>query len=429
MGAKRRKRRKTIRPEILLKPLLVIISMLMVISLIRTAISEYCISGSSEIKEEDILLASRITDEDARYHYLLGLLYHDSRDKGDTGKAIKSYHLSLERNPTNARAWLAIARAYRDSGMKEEAKYAIRKALSMDRNSPGLIWEAGVLYLIEDNPVEATGLFKKYLYMIPDEQENVYSLYYMMRVDPTYILDNLIFRDYIFYKRYLNFLMTHNLLNESFEVWKRIRYFNPERSEYLNYCDFLIKTGEIKGALALWDEFINKFGVLGNNKSSPEAIWNGDFELAIENGGFDWKIGKADGLRIFMDRIVKRTGYKSLSADFDGRHNPGVYLAWQVVAVEPGKSYKVKGFIKTENITTKNGIFLEVAGFKCDTFVKRAESVTGTNLWKKIELEFTVPESCRAAKIGIGRERSEKFDNKIAGDVWIDSISMTPINK
>jgi hypothetical protein len=44
-----------------------------------------------------------------------------------------------------------------------------------------------------------------------------------------------------------------------------------------------------------------------------------------------------------------------------------------------------------------------------------------------MEVEFTAPGNCKAIKIGVGRERSEKFDNKIGGDVWIDSITMTTI--
>jgi len=103
-----------------------------------------------------------------------------------------------------------------------------------------------------------------------------------------------------------------------------------------------------------------------------------------------------------------------------------VYLAEQIVPVESGKEYKVIGYIKTENVTTKNGVFLDVTGYRCDAFIKRTDSVTGTNLWKDMEVEFTVPGNCKVIKIGIGREKSEKFDSKISGDVWIDSISMIP---
>jgi hypothetical protein len=416
---------KEIGHKALLKCISVAISVILIILLIRPVLSGYYAS-ISEITEDNLLRASRITGEDARYHYLLGLFYYSHYNKSGIEKAIDRYLLSLTRNPTDAHAWIAIARAYRDSGMLKHAEYAIRKAVYMNKNSPALIWESGVFFLLEDKPVEAAELLKRYIHMVPDDQENVYSLFYSMKAEPVYICDNLLPREQAFYKRYLNFLMTNKLLSESFELWRRLKSFTPGRADYITYCNFLIEAGEVKDALTLWDDFVGKFGV-GNDQSQPEAIWNGDFELPIEDGGFDWRIGKADGVRVFLDRDIKRTGYASLSANFDGKHNPGLYIAEQIVPVESGKMYKVIGYIKTENVTTKNGVFLEVAGYRCGPFIKRTESVTGTNLWKNMELEFTAPGNCKAVKIGIGRERSEKFDNKIGGDVWIDSMAITSI--
>ena len=420
---RRREGKKEIGRKAFLKCVFAVISLSLMALFIRPVLSEYYAS-ISEIKEDSLLQASRITHEDARYHYFLGYLYYSPRNKSGIEKAIDRYLLSLKRNPTDARAWVAVARAYRDSGMWEHAEHAMRKAVYMNKNSPSLMWESGVFFLLEDKAAEATKSLQRYIRMVPDDQENVYSLFYSMKVEPLYIIENLIPRDYGFYKRYFNFLIAHKLLDESREVWKRMAFFNPERSTYLGYCNFVIETGEMTEARTLWDDFVGKFGIGVTGK--PFVIWNGDFEMPVENGGFDWRVGKADGVKVFIDKDIRRTGYTSLSANFDGKHNPGVYLAEQIVPVESGKGYKVIGYIKTENVTTKNGVFLDVTGYRCDSFIKRTDSVTGTNLWKDMEVEFTVPGNCKVIKIGIGREKSEKFDSKISGDVWIDSISMIP---
>ena len=420
---RRREGKKEIGRKAFLKCVFAVISLSLMALFIRPVLSEYYAS-ISEIKEDSLLQASRITHEDARYHYFLGYLYYSPRNKSGIEKAIDRYLLSLKRNPTDARAWVAVARAYRDSGMWEHAEHAMRKAVYMNKNSPSLMWESGVFFLLEDKAAEATKSLQRYIRMVPDDQENVYSLFYSMKVEPLYIIENLIPRDYAFYKRYFNFLIAHKLLDESREVWKRMAFFNPERSTYLGYCNFVIETGEMTEARTLWDDFVGKFGIGVTGK--PFVIWNGDFEMPVENGGFDWRVGKADGVKVFIDKDIRRTGYTSLSANFDGKHNPGVYLAEQIVPVESGKGYKVIGYIKTENVTTKNGVFLDVTGYRCDPFTKRTDSVTGTNLWKDMEVEFTVPGNCKVIKIGIGREKSEKFDSKISGDVWIDSISMIP---
>lgn len=401
----------------------VALAILAVITLFRPALSEYK-SNITKFNENDLLVASKITKEDARYHYILGLYYFNNPNRPDIDKAIKSYLLSLEKNPLDSNSWLAIARAYRDKGMKEYAGYAVKKAVYADRNNPDIIWESGV-FLLESNVPEAISLLRKYIYMVPQEQENVYSLSYMMGVEPAYMLKNLIPQEYSFYQRYLNFLMNNKLFQESAEAWRAMKTFNPERKDYIQYCNFLIQSGNMSEASEVWNEFLKRFDLVKNgNTPNGNHIWNGGFEMEIENGGFDWVIGTTEGVRIFRDRDIKASGYASLSARFDGKNNPDVYIAQQIVLIEPGKLYKVAGSIKTDKITTRNGIFLEVSGYQCSPFVIKAEPVTGTNLWKRMELEFTTPQNCKAVRVGIRREKSDKFDNKIGGDVWIDSISM-----
>lgn len=425
----KKKKETGIKPNFFIKTVSIVISIVLVIFLIRPVLSEYFSANIIKFNENDLLLASSITNEDARYHYLLGLLYYAAHDKSGIDQAINRYLLSLKREPSNGKTWLALARAYMDNNNMEHAEYAVRRAVDTERNNPRIIWEAGVFLLLLDEAEDAIKLFRRYISMIPSEQENVYAICYTMGVEPRHILSNLIPEDYNFHKRYMRFLINNKLLNESYEAWENIKALNPERPEYLNYSDFLIEMGEIKKGRIIWDDFVKRFRILRNAKSTDELLWNGDFELEIENGGFDWKIGRADGVRVFRDKDIKMKEYASLSAIFDGKHNPGIYIARQIVPVERKQSYKVTGYIRTENLTTRNGVFIEVAGYKCNPFSKTTEVFTGTNLWRRIELEFAIPDNCTTISVGIKRESSEKFDNKIGGNIWVDSISMTPIKK
>ncbi|MBI5181966.1 MAG: hypothetical protein HZA06_03515 [Nitrospirae bacterium] len=412
-----------------IKALSIVISIVLVISLIRPVLSEYSAANIIEFNEKDLLLASSITNEDARYHYLLGLLYYAAHDKSGTDQAINRYLLSLKRDPSNSKTWLALARAYMDNNNMGHAEYAVRRAVDTERNNPRIIWEAGVFLLLLNEAEDAIKLFRRYISMLPSEQENVYAICYTMGIEPSYILFNLVPEDYNFYKRHLRFLINNKLLNESYEAWENIKALNPERPEYLSFSDFLLEMGEIESASLIWGDFVKRFKIINDAKPDQNLLWNGDFELEIENGGFDWKIGRADGVRVFRDKDIKMKEYASLSAIFDGKHNPGLYIARQIVPVERKQNYKVTGYIRTENLTTRNGVFIEVAGYKCDPFSKTTEVFAGTNLWRRIELEFTIPDNCTTISVGIKRERSEKFDNKIGGNIWVDSISMTPMKR
>ncbi|HXX53152.1 MAG TPA: hypothetical protein VEI28_01135 [Thermodesulfovibrionales bacterium] len=409
------------------KVVLTIVSIAVTFTIVRPALSDYYYSPRiTELDKERLVRASRITPEDAWYHYLLGFLDYSAHDRPGTERAIGHYLLSLKRNPTDSHTWLAIAKAYRDMDRTSDASNALRKAYYLDRNTPDVIWELALFLLLDDKQDEALPLLKRYIMMVPEEQANVYALCYIMRVKPLSILNDLVPADHSFYNRYLAFLMENKLFNEFPEVWKRIRAYNPDRSEYLNYCDFLIALGEIGEGLALWDDYAKKFLDV-NKRPEGELLWNGDFELPIENGGFDWKIGKADGVRIYRDKDIKWTGFASLNVNFSGNTNPGISLVQQVVPVTQGQRYKLTGYIRTEKITTQNGIVFEASNYLCDPFIKKTEPVTGTTLWKKVELEFTTPQKCKAITIAVKRERSEKFDNKISGDAWIDSLSVIQI--
>jgi len=423
----KRRRERRVAYSVLCRIILTIVSLSVAAAFIRPALSDYYSQRISESDRKKLLLASLITTENARYQYFLGLLDHAALDRPGTEKAIGHYLLSLKSNPTDSQSWIAIAKAYRDTGSSKEAEYAMRKALYLDKNIPEVIWESGLFFLLENKQTDALRLFRRYIDMVPDEQANVYSLCYMMRVEPMSILNNLIPPKYPYYKSYLDFLIAKKLLNESIETWKKIKTFNPERSEYLRYADFLIESGETREASAVWDDFTKNFNIM-EKRPSGGMLWNGDFELPIENGGFDWRIGAAEGVRVFRDRDIKWTGFASLSVNFDGRSNPGISLAYQIVPVTPGQKYKLTGYIRTEKITTENGILFQASGHLCSPFVKTTESVTGTTLWKKIDLDFTVPKECKTVAVSVKREQSYKFDSKISGDAWIDSLSMTQKN-
>lgn len=415
----------------------VLAAILLVIVLVRPLLSELYFTGyegvkagTEGIKEKELFRASKITSEEARYPYLLGLVSYFSNEKAGFDKAITSYNLSLKRNPTDSRVWLALARVYKDKGgFNRYADFAVNKAARLDLNNPLVIWEAAVYFLTENRIDAAAPLLKKYIQMSPQDQENVYALLYTMGLDPEYILQNLIPVEYKFYLSYLQFLIRNNLLNEAAGVWEKIKLLNPGRADFLSYCNFILTSGDIIKALEVWKDFLKKYAVTKVTEQSSDMPWNGGFELPVEDGGFDWRIGGAKGVSMFLDRDIKKAGDVSLGVRFDGANNPEVSIAHQIIPVEPGQNYKLEGYLKTEGLTTTNGLFLEISAFRCSPFNKRSEVLTGTNFWTKLEVEFTVPESCKAIAAGIRRERSAKFDNKISGEAWIDSLTLKTAKK
>ena len=381
--------------------------------------------------------AIHYTPENAWYHYLLGRFYESDLKELNLKKAVESYREALRLNPLDSRVWIVLARAYEGLGMEREADLSISKAVIVNPNNSDLRWEAGNFYLLRKNADRAFQNLREYLLLKPGNQNMVYDLSERLASENRYILSNLIPPSYNYYKGYLSYLISNNKLVKAREVWNVISEGKEiEKGLYLKYIDFLISNSEYSEARKFWISALNYFGDIKNSEplsgdaGSEDILWNGGFEKVPIDGGFDWKVGKAEGAKIFIDNDIHREGLKSLSIVFDGKHNPDLVAASQVIILKPDTTYTLRGYIKTENLTTTNGIFIDITGHNqakgsCGKgLYKATDTVTGTNHWKEVLADFRIPSDCYAGIISIKRQRSTKFDNKIGGSAWVDKITI-----
>jgi Tetratricopeptide repeat len=377
----------------------------------------------SSISEKGLLSSVSYDSRNSTYTYLLGRFYQYKIERPDLRKSVFYYQESLRSSPLQGGCWLDLAHAYQTSGMTENAGKALNRAVMLNSENPGVIWEAGVFYLINGDIGESVRNFKKFILLKPDSQEGVYDMIWKLSVDSSYVLKNLIPDSYPFYKRYLLYLMSTDRIRESKELWEAMQRKTVEDELLLNYEDFLISKHLYDDADTIWKDFtFKKFKVKADDRQN--LLWNGDFALHVMNGGFGWRISEARGVDVFLDSDIHILGKKSLGVTFDGTENPDAVIASQVVKVNPDTKYLLRGNIKTENITTANGLYFGVYGHDCRGFYRKSDVITGTNFWREISLDFQVPTGCRAITVMVKRDRSNKFNNKISGNAWIDEISL-----
>lgn len=377
----------------------------------------------SKIDEKSLLSAISYDSRNATYHYLIGRFYHYGSEASDLTKAIEHYKESIRLSPLQVGCWLDLSKAYQTAGLIGDADNTIERAIRLDPENPVLMWEAGTFYLINGNTEKAVKALRRFILLRPERQEYVYDILYKLPLDSQYILTNLIPDSYPYYRRYLLYLISTDRTEESKSLWKRMEGARVDDELFIKYADFLISKHLYEEAENIWRDFIDKrFEAKQEDQSS--LLYNSSFEYDILNGGFDWRIGKAQGAKIFLDRDIHILGGRSLGVTFDGKQNPDITIASQVVRVLPKTGYKLRGYIKTDSITTTNGLFFSVAGHDCKGLYKKSDVITGTNLWREIEMEFETPSECSALSISIRRERSYKLDNKIGGTAWIDGISL-----
>ncbi|MEW6068889.1 MAG: hypothetical protein AB1610_11430 [Nitrospirota bacterium] len=374
--------------------------------------------------EKGFLSAIHYDTRNASYHYILGRFYHYNSKQPDPSNAIRYYESSISLNPLQGGCWLDLAKAYQAAGLIAEAGNAIERAIRLIPKNPAVMWEAGIFYLVNNEIERAIESFREFIILRPQRQEEVYDMLWKIPLESQYLLNKLVPNSYPYYKRYLLYLISTDRINETKKIWNAMKGLTIEDEVFLHYIEFLISRHLYNDAKNIWEDFIKeKFKEKKEGWSS--LIWNGSFENDIMNGGFDWKIRETDGVDVFLDRDIRLLGERSIGVTFDGLHNPDITIASQVVRVVPGAKYFFRGNIKTDSLTTTNGLFFLITGHDCKNLHKRSEVTTGTNFWKEVSMELDIPAGCNAILISIKRERSTKFDNKISGSAWIDGISLT----
>lgn len=97
--------------------------------------------------------------------------------------------------------------------------------------------------------------------------------------------------------------------------------------------------------------------------------------------------------------------------------------------VSPGRRYRLQAFLKTEAITTDSGPCLEVRdAYDPGALDKFSEDLTGnTDGWTSFILDFETGPKSEIVIVALARLPSRKFDNLIAGKVWLDDVRLTPL--
>ncbi len=378
----------------------------------------------NKINEDNLIKAVYYDRENSQYYYLIGRLYQYDIFKKDFNKAEKYYIESLKRNPLQGGCWIDLANIYKTQGRIVEAGEALKKAVSLNSSNPEIIWEAGIFFLNNNNIRDALNNFKRFIILKPESQKIVYDMLYKLSVTSDDIIKNLLPESISYFKNYLLYLISTGRINDAKNVWENIKGQQMDDELTLKYIDFLISKYEYAEAKCIWSKFVGK-KFKKEIKDSNIEIWNGSFEYEIQGKGFDWKISETKGVDVFIDKDIYLEGKQSLGVDFDGTENMGIVIASQVVLVNPGTTYKLKANIKTNNLTTTNGVYFHISGHDCKELSASSEVFKGTNFWKELSVDFKVPSKCNAINVMIKRDKSQKLDNKISGSVWIDQIYLT----
>ena len=380
--------------------------------------------SQATLSKENLLKATRAIPSHPDPFYRLGIFYQWDLRNIDLNESFNYLKKAIERNPLEQDYWLNVAKIFQRMGEHKAFERALENAILVFPAGYQGRWVTGNLLLQQGAFEKALPHFSYILANYPNQSLMVYEVLGKAINDPDFILEKVVPKDSISLKQYLSYLYEAGDKESAQKAWQKRALFayKPDRDETLRHIEFLISRGELHEAFLIWKARLQEEGL--PIPSDGNWITNGGFEKEkILGGGFDWKIEKVTGAEITFDTSTAFEGKNSLKIVFNGKENVDFYHIYQFVPLKPNTEYLLKANMKTQAVTTKSGLKIEIIGIG-GKFRSTSEPLTGDNDWRELMVAFRTPPQSQGGLVRIRRERTDKFDRFISGTVWVDNFSL-----
>jgi Tfp pilus assembly protein PilF len=418
---------KILRHDLLVRIFLVIGLVLCIIQAGRQGIAAWYFRRGTP---EAIEIAIRWDPSAALYYDTLGNLTHLYADSANSDTIIHLYESATRLSPQNAQYWADLGSAYDWAGRTDDALRAFDRARQLFPNSPYINWKLANFFVRTRKIPEALRALRKVLLGGGVAQRDVFTLAANATRDNAAILDQMLPSNSALFFDFLNFRVATGDMGAASEVWDRIaksdlQFAVPQAFPYL---DGLIRKRDLDSLADAWSSLAARFpGELRPRISAHDAIVNGSFEFEPLNGGMDWRVIPVEGAAVRKDSRVYSDGARSLRIDFKGTHNLDFGGVFQFVRVKPDTRYRFSGDMRVLGITTDSGPRFELFdAYDMGKLFYATENLRGNSEWSGARLEFRTNRDTNLLIVRVARPMSRKFDNRIAGTVWIDRISLQP---
>ena len=362
-----------------------------------------------------------------QYYNVLATATHLYADTENVDDVVALYQRATSLSPHDAQLWADLGSGYDWAGRAGESLYAFQHAHTLFPLSPEINWRLANFCIRTGKTKE--GLRALHLVLETDRSSarRVFTLATNAMPDQQGILEALPLQAPIVFD-YISFALERGDIVGAEQAWARVLQLNIpfEPHEAVPYLDALVEHRELAQLDAAWSSLKERFPkelARGNPRSN--LITNGSFEFDLLNGGLDWHVIPTDGAVVSLDTAGALDGGRALRIKFDGSRSLDYGHVFQYVLVRPNSKYRFSGHMRTEGISTDSGGKFQV----CDAYnpgdlFASTENLVGTHGWSEEHAEFTTHGNTRLLLVRVARPMSLKLDNKIAGTVWVDGVSL-----
>lgn len=366
--------------------------------------------------------------------FLLGRYWQYNIEEPDAKRAIAAYRNALSLDPHSATTWLDLAGAYESEGDATAARDAFQQAKRVYPISAEVAWRYGNFLLRQNEIPAAFAEIRQSVSVDPKRAAEAVSRSYRLDPDINSIIENVLPPTAPIYLDAIRELDADAAMDPALTVWDRLRTLQPQPridlSQIIQFTDSLVQAHRIDDAHRVWTQAAALADLNPPPNDAPGSlIWDGGFETGVNSGGFAWVFAPASlGVQSSFDAKEKHSGERSLRLIFDGRRNVDFSGICHIAFVEPGASYRFSAWVKTQALTTDQGVRFRLEWTEnAHSSAVETPEIHGTQPWTEVTIPWTATgDASRQVRVCISRKPSDEFGSRIHGSAWIDDVALTP---
>ncbi len=351
--------------------------------------------------------AVQLEPADARNWYLLGRSYLYDLEQPDAARAIQAFRKAVSLDPYSAETMLDLANGYDGEGDTARARESYVAAQKVYPLSAEVCWSYGNFLLRQGQQQEAFAQIRKSVELEPKRATEAFALAMRVQPDPKVLLDTVIPASTADYLPIIRTLANAGDLDTAQVVWERLIALQSiglrpielqpiglqQRvpiSDLVAYVNAVKQRRGPAASVRAWQEAVSMM----QNPPPPDPpgslLWDGGFESGYAGGGFAWHYSEhIRNVQVAFDSTEKHSGNRSFRILFNGRENLNLADGCHDIVPEPGTHYLLTSWIKTQSLTSSEGVRLQIFVFTPDhNEAVTTEEVHGSNDWKQIQLPW-----------------------------------------
>ncbi len=365
-------------------------------------------------------------------HFELAKILLLTGDPAQQVTAEKEFRTAIQRNPNFAAYWSGLGTACYANGDQSCANASFTRARQLAPSNPDFVWQAAINDVVSKQPQAAVSELKTFLRLQPEGLTQSFQLLTRGFENPELVWRSLLdAQDLRAQMKFLEYLAASGRVEAANGLWQDLASQKKPVSiaQVAPFVDQLLGGTHYAEAANVWSYAGGKNSkTLDDVMSEPNLVFNGSFEQAPLNAGFDWHFAPQSYVELNFSDPTAKHGRHALKADFTVPQNSEYELLYQFVPVVPNQTYELSASFKTQGITSDSGPRLRAFDPACLACLDvSTEGSTGTSDWRRIATRFKTGPTTDMIRLSLWRPRSRTYPTEITGQLWLDNVSLVPL--